>query len=151
MFTSCEFLDDTKIAGGRQQQRSLRDVHALAQPTHSAELWEFDPLSRVWTEIVVNSDVPSAREGHTASVAGSKMVIFGGRGMNSTAGRGSTLLSEQWEIDLDASRTVVVQTNTSTVRPAVLGSVDSPSTSELCYCTAGMEAQYVAPTVHFLR
>lgn len=62
--------------------------------------------------------MPSARERHTASVVGSKMVIFGGRGTNSTAGQGTVLLGEQWEIDLDPSRTVVVQTNSSTVRTA---------------------------------
>ncbi|CAN0423250.1 unnamed protein product, partial [Scytosiphon promiscuus] len=90
-------------------------AHALvlAQPMHSAELWQFDPLSSVWTEILVDSDVPSARERHTASVVGSKMVVFGGRGTNSTAGQGTVLLDEQWEIDLDPSRTVVVQTNSS--------------------------------------
>lgn len=71
---------------------------------------------------MVNSpDVPSAREGHTATVAGSKMVVFGGRGVNLTAG--PVLLGEQWEIDLDVSRTVVVQTNASTVRNA--GLIDS--------------------------
>lgn len=80
-----------------------------------------DPSSSVWTEIVVSSEAPSAREGHTASVIGSKMVVFGGRGVNSTANsttenRGSVVLGDQWEIDLDPSRTVIVQTNASTVR-----------------------------------
>lgn len=117
MLTACTFLEGTRPGGCRQQPRSPRDAHALADPTHSAELWEFDPLSSVWTEILVNSDVPSAREGHSASVTGSKMVVFGGRGVNSTNGHGGTvLLGEQWEIDLDASRTVVVQSNSSTVR-----------------------------------
>ena len=49
------------------------------------------------------------------------MVVFGGRGVNSTANsttenRGSVVLGDQWEIDLDPSRTVIVQTNASTVR-----------------------------------
>ncbi|CAM9103761.1 unnamed protein product [Laminaria digitata] len=105
-------------------------------------LWEFDPLSSVWTEIVVNSpDVPSAREGHTATVAGSKMVVFGGRGVNSTAG--PVLLGEQWEIDLDVSRTVVVQTNASTAikegPPTFIPlTVDESSDEGQDMCVAGL-------------
>lgn len=89
----------------------------------SAELWEFNPSTSVWTEVLVtiDGDSPSARDGHTASVAGSKMIVFGGRGNQSDsdaqAGRGSNtaLLGDEWEIDLDPSQLITTSTNFSTV------------------------------------
>lgn len=77
----------------------------------------------MWTEVLVNvdGDTPAARDGHTASVAGSKMVVFGGRGNESDfdaqAGRGSNtaLLEDEWEIDLDLSQLITISTNVSTV------------------------------------
>lgn len=88
--------------------------HPSLPPRTSAELWEFDPSIKVWTEIVVNGTIPTARDGHTASVAGSKMIVFGGRGNTSATGQ-TTLLGDEWEIDLDPSLTVAVTTNSSTV------------------------------------
>lgn len=83
--------------------------------TLSSELWEFDPLSSIWTEIVVNGTTPAPRDGHTANVVGSKMIVFGGRGNSSTTGHGTALLGDEWIIDLDPSQTVSVKTNSSTV------------------------------------
>ncbi|CBN74811.1 conserved unknown protein [Ectocarpus siliculosus] len=88
----------------------------------SAELWEFNPSTSVWTEVLVNVDgnAPPARDGHTASVVGSKMVVFGGRGNGSDsdaqAGRGSNtaLLEDEWAIDLDLSQLITISTNFST-------------------------------------
>ncbi|CAM9246405.1 unnamed protein product [Ectocarpus sp. 6 AP-2014] len=88
----------------------------------SAELWEFNPSTSVWTEVLVNvdGDAPPARDGHTASVVGSKMVVFGGRGNGSDsdaqAGRGSNtaLLEDEWAIDLDLSQLITISTNFST-------------------------------------
>lgn len=83
--------------------------------TLSSELWEFNPLSSIWTEIVVNGTTPAPRDGHTANVVGSKMIVFGGRGNSSTAGHGTALLGDEWIIDLDPSQPVSVKTNSSTV------------------------------------
>eukprot|EP00752_Nemacystus_decipiens_P004487 g4097.t2 len=86
----------------------------------SAELWEFNPAVRTWTEILVNGEAPAARDGHTANVAGSKMIIFGGRGNGIESdpqvgeGTGTVFLGDEWEIDLDPSRHVTVATDSST-------------------------------------
>ncbi|CAM9161625.1 unnamed protein product [Ectocarpus fasciculatus] len=86
----------------------------------SAELWEFNPSTSVWTEVLVNIDgeAPAARDGHTASVAGSKMIVFGGRGNESDSytqeGSNTALLGDEWEIDLDPSQLITVSTNSST-------------------------------------
>lgn len=100
--------------------------------SRSAELWEYNPSLNMWTEILVNGAVaPAARDGHTASVAGSKMIIFGGRGNASdsdTQGGLHTrtaLLGDEWEIDLDLSQHVTAATNSSTVTIFAL-SVCSP-------------------------
>lgn len=76
----------------------------------------------MWTEVLVNGEAPAARDGHSASVAGSKMIVFGGRGGNGTEsdpqagqGTGTSLLNDEWEIDLDPSQHVTVATNASTV------------------------------------
>lgn len=64
---------------------------------------------------------PAARDGHTSSVAGSKMIIFGGRGNGSEsdpqAGEGTEtfLLGDEWEIDLDPSQHITVATDAPTV------------------------------------
>ncbi len=64
---------------------------------------------------------PAARDGHTASVTGTKMIIFGGRGNGSDSssqdGQGlhTAFFDDEWEIDLDPSRHVTVATNSSTV------------------------------------
>ncbi|CAM9312927.1 unnamed protein product [Scytosiphon promiscuus] len=89
----------------------------------SAELWELDPPLRQWTEVLVGvsgDGAPAARSGHTASVSGSKMIVFGGRGNASDSdvqdwrGSRTALLGDEWEIDLDPSRKVTVATNSST-------------------------------------
>lgn len=84
----------------------------------------------MWTEVLVNGTAPAARDGHTSSVAGSKMIIFGGRGNGSESdpqvggGAGTSLLGDEWEIDLDPSQHVTVATDTSTVSGfSVLGGV----------------------------
>ncbi|CAM9943647.1 unnamed protein product, partial [Hapterophycus canaliculatus] len=87
---------------------------------NSAELWEFDPPLKQWTEVLVSGSgdgAPAARSGHTASVSGSKMIVFGGRGNVSDSGflqdgQGSrtALLGDQWEIDLDPKQHVTVAT-----------------------------------------
>lgn len=75
----------------------------------------------MWTEVLVNGAVPAARDGHTASVAGSKMIIFGGRGNGSESdpqvgeGTGTSLLGDEWEIDLDPSQHFTVATDSPTV------------------------------------
>lgn len=78
----------------------------------------------MWTEIVVSAGgaAPAARDGHTASVTGTKMIIFGGRGNGSDSGsqdgqglRTTAFFDDEWEIDLDPSRHVTVATNSSTV------------------------------------
>lgn len=81
----------------------------------------------MWTEILVSgASAPAARDGHTASIAGSKMIIFGGRGnasdSDSQAGLGTrtALLGDEWEIDLDLSQHVTVATNSSTVTIALV-------------------------------
>lgn len=66
---------------------------------------------------------PPPRDEHSASVVGSTMIIFGGRGSDrnttgaSTGGQDDlTLLGDEWEIDLDPCRNVVAEANSSTVR-----------------------------------
>lgn len=83
----------------------------------------------MWTEILVSGAAPAARDGHTASAAGSKMIIFGGRGNGPESdpqigeGAGTALLGDEWEIDLDPSQHVTVATNSSTVSGLVRGAV----------------------------
>lgn len=82
----------------------------------SAELWEFNPVTRVWTEVIVDGTLPSARDGHTASVSGSKMLIFGGRGSETPSTSASVdLFGDEWEIDLDPSSGKIVQTSAPAV------------------------------------
>eukprot|EP00903_Cladosiphon_okamuranus_P009839 g9351.t2 len=86
----------------------------------SAELWEFNPPVKMWTKVLVSGAAPAARDGHTASVAGSKMIIFGGRGNGTESdaqvgdGSGTSLLGDEWEIDLDPSQHVTVATDSPT-------------------------------------
>lgn len=89
----------------------------------------------MWTEVLVNGAAPDARDGHTASVAGSKMIIFGGRGNSVDSdpqvgeGMGTSLLGDEWEIDLDPSQHVTVATDSSTVSDLGKGR---------CYCCWGL-------------
>lgn len=85
----------------------------------SAELWEYNPALSIWTEVLVSgASAPAARDGHTASVVGSKMIIFGGRGNDSGS---AVLLGDEWEIDLDLKQDVTASTNSSTVTTAGVG------------------------------
>lgn len=89
----------------------------------SAELWEFDPFTSTWTELLVGGSSLPPRDEHSASVLGSRMIIFGGRGSATNATGASTggqddltLLGDAWEIDLDPSRNVAAEANGSKVR-----------------------------------
>lgn len=82
----------------------------------SSELWEYDPTTHVWTELLPQGPVPDPRDSHTASVVGSTMVIFGGR-RNITAGeQWMEFIGDEWEIDLDPTENVVVTSDAQTVR-----------------------------------
>ena len=43
------------------------------------DIWRFDPLTRVWTMLKCSGFVPQPREGHSASLVGDVIYIFGGR------------------------------------------------------------------------
>ena len=126
----------------------------------SAALWEFNPTLSVWTEVVVGASeaAPAARDGHTASVAGTKMIIFGGRGngpdSDSQGGQGlrTALLDDEWEIDLDPYRHVTVATDSATVSasmylslPLAGGSVNSKGGGKLFGCSRGPDCDRFLP------
>lgn len=69
-------------------------------------------MTRTWTEVIVEGNGPTPRDGHTASALDSKLVLFGGRGNVST---GTALLGDEWEIDLDPTYSVSATSNASTV------------------------------------
>ena len=103
-----------------------KQTHLIAE-CRSAELWEFNPAVSTWTEVLVDGVAPAARDGHTASVAGSKMVIFGGRGNGSESdpqvgdGTETSLLGDEWEIDLDPTQQITVTTDSPTVSGSSVG------------------------------
>lgn len=82
---------------------------------NSNELWEFDPMTKIWTEVIVGGQSPAGRDGHTASAFGSKIIVFGGRGNVSTSGQETSLLGDVWEIDLDPNLMASVATHAPTV------------------------------------
>ncbi|KAI0324881.1 galactose oxidase [Cubamyces sp. BRFM 1775] len=47
---------------------------------HYNDTWEFDTITKTWTEVNCAGAIPSPREGHSAAIVGHVMYVFGGRG-----------------------------------------------------------------------
>ncbi len=43
------------------------------------DMWTFDPVTRLWTQLECSGYIPSPREGHSAALVGDTIYIFGGR------------------------------------------------------------------------
>lgn len=43
------------------------------------DIWRFDPVTRTWTKLQCSGFVPEPREGHSASLVGDVIYVFGGR------------------------------------------------------------------------
>lgn len=74
------------VFGGHDGERMLND------------LYELDTKTLVWTRIAVSGGLgaprPAPRAGHTASLVGSTIVVFGG-------GDGERLLNDCWLLEID--------------------------------------------------
>ncbi|KAH9893954.1 hypothetical protein C8Q73DRAFT_497053 [Cubamyces lactineus] len=52
---------------------------------HYNDTWEFDTTTKTWTELRCTGTIPSPRSGHSATVIGRVMYVFGGQGSDGSA------------------------------------------------------------------
>ena len=68
------------------------------------DIWKFDLISNSWKKILVNGEIPKARQGHTAIVVDDNQILFfGGKTANIFE------INELWKFDLELNRFDLVQ------------------------------------------
>lgn len=75
----------------------------VLNPGVNNELWRFDLQTKIWMETTPDSSaiVPAAREKHSATIVGDRVLVFGGRNGDSDDAKAS--LNDLWELSISSS------------------------------------------------